>query len=151
MLNACDIVNDILLTCTNNERLSKSDIQQRFGVAFDGVDYLIHHHNYVIAIKNDWSGMQKLSNVTEFSNTVKKLINTLNVHIHCIYISRHKPSTETIKNISSASSVGISRIPSYDCIYGTTSNDVVNKLIKRLYELEIYMFDVDGTTVMLEL
>lgn len=139
-----------LLTTTNQYVLREKEIVQKYGKLANGVDHLIcinDQNKTIIAIQDKWrASSQQLHDINHFISCVRHIERTEQKYVIGIYVTKKPITSGAIQSLNEENKI----CNRYHHISNSNMNHVMHKLMCVLYYLGIYMYDPDGSTIMLD-
>jgi hypothetical protein len=138
-----------ILNQTKYQSMNNEQIKQHFNSSILNIDYLIDRGDYIIAIYNNWRDDLLTGDNSNFVQSVEHILNNLNKPILAIYLSKYinNTSNNNFKNIQYEGRIDYKL--KYISIYSNTTELLLKKLKRILYENQIYIYDLDGDVLML--
>ena len=140
---------DTLLNQIKYQSINNEQIKLHFNSNILNIDYLIDRSDYIIAIYNNWRDDSLTGDNSNFVKSIEHILNALNKPILAIYLSKYINNTtnNNFKNIKYHDRIDYKL--KYISIYSNTTELLLKKLKRILYENQIYIYDLDGDVLML--
>ena len=136
------------LAQTNYLILKENDIIRKYGKLCFGIDHLIYCREIIIGIQDKWTESKpSLSQINHFVSSLKKIGNFEKKKLFGIYLSKLPITSGAISSFDYENSNSSN--------YFTNINDceqekLLKKLIKLFYLNDIYLYEYDGSIIMLD-
>lgn len=143
-------INTILMRCKNNVILNEKETKAIYGTLASGIDHLIYNNNIIIGIQDKWSKNKiGLCNINHFIQCLDMVQKTENKIIIGIYISKIGLTKGSIQSLEYSQNTS-NKSKYYYNISGKDHNNIQQQLSQLLYSLNVYFYDADGSTIMLD-
>jgi hypothetical protein len=141
--------NHILLQKTNQVVIREKDIVKKYGRLANGIDHMIFIKecpNIIIAIQDKWRDTpSQLSDINHFIRCVNHIENIEDKYIFGIYVTKKKITKGAMESFENENKI----CKRFNYVFSDKMECVQYKLMSILYDLEVYMYDFDGSTIML--
>jgi len=137
-----------LISQTYYPILREKEIIKKYGILCYGIDHLVYSVEYLICIQDKWRDTKSsLNDINHFLKSVEKVSEAENKRCIGIYLTKvpiTKGGLEALKNENTKQTN----------LFLSINNEDMNLLLKKLSELfysnQIYFYEPDGTTIMLD-
>lgn len=138
-----------LISQTNYEVLREKDIIKKYGVLYYGIDHIIYISEYIICIQDKWRDTKSdLSDINHFIKTTEKISDAENKRCIGIYLSKMQITKGALKAFEYENFKCKNRFIS---ISNVNADLLLKELSQLFYSNQIYFYDSDGSTIMLDL
>jgi hypothetical protein len=144
-----DEVHKVLET-TNKIIMREKEIVSRFGVLCNGVDHLIYNDatHQLILIQDKWRERpQSLSEINHFVVAVKTIEEKTGMFAEGIYLTRRKITKGAMERLNHENNKSLCN--KFHCVSDDNMDKSISKLVYKLYSLGIFMYEPDGSAIML--
>ena len=138
-----------LILQTIYEVLGEKQIIKKYGKLYYGIDHIINVSEYIICIQDKWRDTKsQLSDINHFIKSTEKISDVENKRCIGIYLSK-LPLTKGALDAFEYENIKLKNK------FMSLSNDNMNKLLLELsyllYSNQIYFYECDGSSIMLDL
>lgn len=141
-----DTIHNLISQC-RYKVLREKEIVNKYGSIVNGIDHLILTEHFVITIQDKWKiSKPTLQYVNHFTKASKRISDIEKKNYLGIYLSKMPLTSYAIKAFEFDNTYSSNKFCS---IHSEIVDDIEKELAIKLYELGIYFYEQDGSTIML--
>ena len=140
-------IHDVLLK-TNLIIYNENDIIKKYGKICYGIDHLVYYNDIIIGIQDKWRDSKpNLSDINHFIKSIERISKFENIKCIGIYMSKC-PLTQGATNSFDYENINSSN--KFFTLHHIHKEILIRKLIELFYENNIYLYESDGSSIMIE-
>ena len=123
---------------------TETDIKQKYSIS--GIDHMIRTNTITLCFQCKWQSKKiSVSQTSYFIQCVNKMSRLVGQRCIGIFVSNQDFSPQSYKDISDEN---FRNENEFSGIYHEDIKKIKNRLMDLLYELKVFMYDEDGSTIM---
>lgn len=136
-----------LISQTTYTILREKEIVNKYSLLAYGIDHIMYLEECIICIQDKWrSSKPSLSDINHFTSAVKYINDNEFKKCVGIYLSKEPLTAGALKAFEYENNKGINYFFS---IYDDNMDQIVHKIKKIFYENKIFLYENDGSAIML--